>query len=74
MFRHDDLGGYDEVIAETHEFEGWFEEVAGLRGGELGEPVTATAWDEVKVSCVLVSDEVGRHSSLVDEGLVDWKP
>lgn len=67
---HDDVGGYDEVVAETHGFEGLFEEIAGLRGREVGEPVIATEGDEVEVSCGLVSDEVVGHGWMVEEGLV----
>ncbi len=49
--------------------EGLFEEVAGARSGEIGEPVISAEGGEVEVSCGLVSDEVVGRAWMVEEGL-----
>lgn len=61
MLRHDDVTGYDELIAEAGKFECVFKEIARGCCIEIAETVITTEGEEVEVTRVFETGESAGH-------------
>ena len=67
VVRHQHVAAYDEVVADSHGFEGALHEIARFRGGEVWTTVEAAEGHVMEVAGLLATDETSGHWEIVNQ-------